>query len=187
MSIIPAFRIGVWNAWVLLLPLYLIPAVVASGKREPFSRTEPKAGPGHREKSVFVLSKVVLVLALLCSVLLPLRLGTLWFYVGLPTSLFGIAMYVIVSINIARTPAGKPFTKGLYRYSRHPMYVAAVPAFVGPAIAAASWLFLLLSVLLIVTHFMNAIAEERQCLEAYGSTYREYLERTPRWIGLPKS
>jgi protein-S-isoprenylcysteine O-methyltransferase Ste14 len=63
----------------------------------------------------------------------------------------------------------------------------SIPAFVGAGIAAASWLFLLLSGLFVVTHFMNAISEERQCLEAYGSNYQDYLDRTPRWLGLPKS
>jgi protein-S-isoprenylcysteine O-methyltransferase Ste14 len=30
-------------------------------------------------------------------------------------------------------------------------------------------------------------AEERFLLEKYGDVYREYLNRTPRWIGIPKS
>jgi protein-S-isoprenylcysteine O-methyltransferase Ste14 len=30
-------------------------------------------------------------------------------------------------------------------------------------------------------------AEERFLLEKYGDTYREYMNRTPRWIGIPKS
>jgi protein-S-isoprenylcysteine O-methyltransferase Ste14 len=34
---------------------------------------------------------------------------------------------------------------------------------------------------------ISIIDEERYCLEKYGSTYCKYLERTPRWLGLPKS
>ena len=29
--------------------------------------------------------------------------------------------------------------------------------------------------------------EEAQCLGHYGAAYREYMDRTPRWIGIPKS
>jgi protein-S-isoprenylcysteine O-methyltransferase Ste14 len=29
--------------------------------------------------------------------------------------------------------------------------------------------------------------EEAQCLWHYGAAYREYKNRTPRWIGIPKS
>jgi len=187
MSLIPAFEIGVWNTWLLMLPLFLIPAILTSVKKGLFRKTESITNLSRREKRVFVLSKVVLVLTFLYSIFLPLRIGTLWFYIGLPISLLGIAMYIIVSVNIANTPADRPATKGLYRYSRHPMYIASIPALVGAGIASASWLFLFLSVLFALTHLMNGIFEERLCLEAYGSDYQEYLDRTPRWIGLPKS
>jgi protein-S-isoprenylcysteine O-methyltransferase Ste14 len=187
MSATPAFEIGVWNVWLLMLPLFLIPAIMSSVKKELFKKTESTANLSRREKRVFVVSKIVLVLAFLYSIFLPLRLGTLWFYIGLPISLLGIAMYIIVSVNIANTPVDTPVTKGLYRYSRHPMYMASIPDLIGTGIASASWLFLLLSILFAVTHLMNGIYEERLCLVAYGSVYQEYLDRTPRWIGLPKS
>lgn len=186
MPLIPAFEIGVWNAWILILPLFLIPAIMSFIKKGLFEKTESTANLSKREQGVFVLSKVVLILAFLYTIFLPLKLGTIWFYTGLPISLFGIAMYIVVSVNIANTPINKPVTRGLYRYSRHPMYLASIPALVGAGIASASWIFLLLSVIFTITHFMNAIFEERLCLDAYDRLYREYLERTPRWIGIPK-
>jgi protein-S-isoprenylcysteine O-methyltransferase Ste14 len=186
MSAVPAFEIGVWNAWLLMLPLVLIPAILASVKKGLFKKTESTAKLSKAEKMVFRFSKVFLVLLFLYSIFLPLKLGTLWFYVGLPISLLGIVMYIIVSVNIANTQVDRPVTTGLYRYSRHPMYVTSFIAPVGAGIATASWLFLLLSVLCIITHFMNGIFEERLCLEAYGSEYQEYSDRTPRWIGIPK-
>jgi protein-S-isoprenylcysteine O-methyltransferase Ste14 len=186
MSLIPAFEIGIWNVWLLMFPLVLIPPIMASVKKGLFKKTESTVNLSKIEKRVFAFSKVVLVLSFFYSIFLPLSLGTLWFYVGLPISLLGIAMYIVVSVNIANTPVGGPVTTGLYRYSRHPMYVASFPALVGAGIASASWLFLLLAILVTITHFMNAIFEERLCLEAYGGVYQEYLDRTPRWIGVPK-
>ena len=186
MALIPAFEIGLWNAWLLMLLLFLIPAIMGFIKKGLFKKTESTANLSKKERNVFVLSKVVLVLAFLYSIFLPLKLGTLWFYIGLPISLLGIVMYVIVSVNIVNTPVDSPVTKGLYKYSRHPMYIASIPALIGAGIASASWLFLLLSVLFAVTHFINGIFEERLCLGAYGSVYQDYLERTPRWIGIPK-
>jgi len=32
-----------------------------------------------------------------------------------------------------------------------------------------------------------AVGEEHFCLEKYGDAYREYIDKTPRWLGLPKS
>jgi protein-S-isoprenylcysteine O-methyltransferase Ste14 len=67
------------------------------------------------------------------------------------------------------------------------MYVAMFVQFIGTAIAAASWLFLLLSLMTFFALWAVVIVEERTCLEKYGDAYREYMERTPRWIGIPKS
>jgi protein-S-isoprenylcysteine O-methyltransferase Ste14 len=187
MSLIPAFDIGVWNAWLLMLPLALIPAISASVKKGLFKKTESTAKLSKTEKVIFRFSKVFLMLLFFYSIFLPLKLGTLWLYVGLPISLLGIVMYIIVSVNIATTPVDRPATTGIYRYSRHPMYITSFITPIGTGIASASWLFLLLSVICIITHFINGISEERICLEVYGSHYKEYLDRTPRWIGIPKS
>jgi protein-S-isoprenylcysteine O-methyltransferase Ste14 len=57
---------------------------------------------------------------------------------------------------------------------------------IGMVVACTSWLYLLLTVVLLI--LLNAIlsAEERYCLETYGDAYRKYMSRTPRWIGIPK-
>ena len=187
MSLIPAFAIGVWNAWLLMLLLFLIPMIMTSVKKGVFKKTESNANLSRTEKRVFGLSKIALMLTFLYSIFLPLKLGTAWFYTGLPISLLGIVMYIVISVNIATTPVDEPATRGMYRYSRHPMYVFGFLAPLGAGIAAASWLFILLTIIMIITHCMNGIPEERSCLAAFGDTYREYMDRTPRWVGLPKS
>lgn len=187
MSAVPAFEIGIWNAWILMILLMLIPIIMSSVKKGLFKQTESTDKFSKSEKRIFTFSKVVLMLTSLYSIFLPLKLGTTWLYVGLPISLLGIIMYIIVSVNIAITPVNEPVTKGLYRYSRHPMYVFGFLTPLGAGIASASWLFILLSIILIITHFLNGIPEERLCLAAYGDTYREYMKRTPRWLGIPKT
>jgi protein-S-isoprenylcysteine O-methyltransferase Ste14 len=59
---------------------------------------------------------------------------------------------------------------------------------VGIGIACASWVFLLVAIVFAVAQMhILAIPEERFCLEKYGDAYREYMARTPRWVGIPKS
>jgi protein-S-isoprenylcysteine O-methyltransferase Ste14 len=139
------------------------------------------------EKRVFMISMVVMLLILVYSVFLPLKLGTVWFYAGLAIYLVGLVLYLTAIVNIVTTPLGQPFTKGIYRYSRHPMMFSSFITFVGASIASASWILLLLSVVFMVLQTTEAIAEERGCLETYGDKYQKYLNRTPRWIGIPKS
>ncbi len=191
MSLIPAFEIGIWNAWILMLyfPLHglimiVIDKLVGVGNINkkmtdvPFTRTEKK-----------ILNSMVILILLACiySIFLPLKLGTSWFYTGLPIYLMGLFMFIVAIVNIAVTPEGKPFTKGAYRYSRHPMTFWGNIMHLGVSIASASWVFLLFSAVVTILFHYLVIAEERGCLEYYGDSYQEYINRTPRWIGIPKS
>ena len=191
MSWSPPFEIGLWNAWILMLYLPLHPLIMTVvDKAVGTGEILKKMGdvPYEKgEKRVSVIYMVVLLVLLAYSVFLPLKLGTVWFYAGFTTYLVGLVMFLTAIVNIATTPLGQPFTQGMYHYSRHPMFFSGPITFVGVSVASASWIFLLLSVVIIVLQTSLAIAEERGCLETYGDEYQEYLKRTPRWIGIPKS
>ena len=133
-------------------------------------------------------SKIIYLPAVVYSIFLPLKLGTTWFYVGFPIALVGLIMLLTVWVSFATTPFDdEPITTGLYRYSRHPMYLTSFLMDIGISIACASWLFLVLSIASVLfAHIRFAGFEERLCLEKYGDAYREYMDRTPRWIGMPK-
>jgi protein-S-isoprenylcysteine O-methyltransferase Ste14 len=66
------------------------------------------------------------------------------------------------------------------------MYLAMLISFFGIGIACASWLFLLLMLVLMIVMITQVSGEEHSCLALYGEQYRQYLDRTPRWLGIPK-
>lgn len=139
------------------------------------------------EKLAFIGANVLGFILVFYSIFLPLKLDTAWFYIGITIYLFGLVTFIMAIVNIATTPLGEPFIKGLYRYSRHPMVFFSFFTFIGIGIATASWLFLLLSIVVIILFTIYVVAEERGCCEQYGDNYREYMNRTPRWIGIPKT
>ncbi len=189
MSLVPAFEIGIWNAWIFVLyslvPVFLLPLINKSaGKKEKVSIASVY---NRREMTILYAYHIIAFVLLIYSVFLPLKLGTVWLYTGLPIALLGLAFYTMVMVSFATTPIDREvMTKGLYRYSRHPMYLSSSLAYIGVGIACASWLFLLLSVAYTVLSLISAIAEERFLLKKYGDAYRKYMKRTPRWIGIPK-
>lgn len=77
--------------------------------------------------------------------------------------------------------------KGIYAISRHPAYLGFFLAYAGIGIACASWVFLLCALVWIGSWHFGVVAEERMLLEKHGDAYRHYMDRTPRWIGLPRS
>lgn len=125
------------------------------------------------------------LLAMGYSVFLPLLPGTIWFYGGLAIFIIGLILLATATFSFITTPAELLIKKGVYRFSRHPMYLATFFICLGSGIASASWLFIFFSLILAFCFHQEALIEERYCLEKYGSDYQEYLNRVPRWIGIP--
>jgi len=191
MSLVPKFEIGWWNAWILTLYFLLHPLIMllidkAVGTGDIFKKMGTPAY-NKTERIIDIFQTVLFFGLFICSIFLPLQLGTAWFYVGLTLCVLGVVAWTIAIVNIADIPLGEPWTKGLYRYSRHPMILAGFLILIGAGVASASWVFLLLSIVYIVLSAILAIAEERHCLEKFGNSYRDYVNRIPRWIGIPKS
>jgi len=150
-------------------------------------RTVPNVPKTRAER---ISDKIYLPLALVSmvySVFLPIKLGTLWFYVGLAIWFFSLVIGIISFVSFGTTPPDELVTKGTYRISRNPACLSGFLADVCIGIACASWVFLLYAVVDITLMHISMEAEERFLLEKYGDAYREYMNRTPRWIGIPKS
>ncbi len=188
MSLIPEFELGLWNAWIFMVPSLLLTLFALHLLKE---KGAPGGGEGPRLSKptllFFIVSKFIYFAAVAYSVFLPLKLGTIWFYVGLPITLTGLVGFIVLLVNWANTPAGEPVTRGLYRYSRHPMYVTSFLLLLGVSIASASWVFLLFPIIEGAGAVYFIKMEEDFTLGHYGAAYREYMNRTPRWIGIPKS
>ena len=188
MSLVPAFDIGVWNAW-LFMSIFLLQwlAVSLVGKRV-YQRTGHPADMkrSQSDQRVGRAAMIIWLTATTYSIFLPLQLGTIWFYVGLGVFLSGLIIIIIATLNFAKVPHDKPITRGLYRFSRHPMYLSMFLIYIGTSLASASWLFFLLTIATVALIRPEMALEERYCLEKYGDAYRNYMNKTPRWIGVPR-
>lgn len=189
MKLIPAFELGLLNAWIFMILDALITPVFLRIIKERKQPDTEKAVSGMSSKAIltYYFSKVMVIPALIYSFFLPLKTGSAWFYTGLPITLIGLIVSSIILIQWSNSPPDKPITGGLYRFSRHPMYVATFIVYIGVGIACESWVFLLLALLNAGGSLVFVKPEEQMTIEIYGDTYQEYMDRTPRWIGLPKS
>jgi len=189
MSWIPAFEIGVWNAWIFMIWLLIQNFGVMLVSKDLYQRAgiPPDMKPSQTYKIISYISIPLWLLPTAYSIFLPLKLGTLWFAIGLTIFLLGLIINLVATINFATTPIKELVTSGVYRHSRHPLYVAHFLIYLSVSIASTSWVFLLLTVILAVGLSLSVTDEERYCLEKYGDTYREYMNKTPRWIGITKT
>ncbi len=185
MSLLPDFEIGMWNAWIFMLPVIAItlfgPKIL--GERE----CEEDLGLTTKEKKISNAGSILPFVLVAYSIFLPIKLGTAWFFAGCLIYLLGAIIMTMAIFDFRTTVADKPVTKGVYRFSRNPMYLGTFLFFGGTGIACLSWVFLILTGVFIVLLHIVVVSEERSCLQKYGNAYLEYMNRIPRWIGMPKS
>jgi len=189
MSLSPAFELGLWNAWIFMLPsLFISPLLLWLFHRDVWKDIAKKAGssaPTYKRLGYAIT--IVFYVLVAYSFFLPLKLSTVWIYVGLCVFLPGVIFDIMAMISFAKTPLDKPVTRGIYRVSRNPIYFGQFLVCMGIGIACLSWIFLLYGAIFLIIVNLSVSAEERFCLEKYGDAYRKYMDRTPRWIGIPKS
>jgi protein-S-isoprenylcysteine O-methyltransferase Ste14 len=79
-------------------------------------------------------------------------------------------------------PASALVTRGIFRFSRNPMYVGLVLGVAGLAILLASDWMLVMTVVLSLTLHVGVVRREERYLEGkFGDAYRDYCARVPRY------
>ena len=189
MSLIPAFKIGICNAWMFMsVFLFQMLAIMLINRHvRERSHVPPEARLNKFERNIGIIGNFIWLLALSYSVFLPLQSGTTWFYIGHAVFLIGFILMAIATYNFIVTPTDHLITKGAYKFSRHPMYLATFFICLGAGIAALSWLFIVFSIIMVLCFYQEALIEERFCLNKYGNAYQDYINKTPRLIGVPSN
>jgi len=137
---------------------------------------------------LFVLFFIVWIVDCFFYELSQILFQNLSLYIRLPFAIivFGFAGYLakaslkIVFDEVREKP--EVIDKGVFRYVRHPMYLAAILLYV----AFLIFKFSLASffVWIVIIHFYHFIAsyEEKLLLEKFGSEYEKYRQSVPMWI-----
>lgn len=111
--------------------------------------------------------------------------------VGYVIGLAGVALLAWALITLKRADttflpdvaATRLVTHGPFRRWRNPMYLGNALILLGLAeITKVIWLVVLTPVFVILVTWLAILPEERHLEERFGEPYREYKERSRRWI-----
>ena len=183
-----AFKIGIGNAWVFMsiFLLQMIALFLLNKRAWERSHIPKEVKRNKLERNAGIIGNIVWLLALIYSIFLPLQLWTIWFYVGFIVFITGLILLTVATYNFVTAEIDQLIQKGVYKISRHPMYLATFLICLGTAIATKSWLFTILSTIMVLCFYQESLIEEKHCLNRYGNNYKDYVEITPRIIGIPK-
>jgi protein-S-isoprenylcysteine O-methyltransferase Ste14 len=103
----------------------------------------------------------------------------------------GLAIYAWCALDFARA-AGTPapidppkalVARGLYRFSRNPMYIGVLSMLAAQALYFGSgWLWLYAALILAAFHSFVVLYEEPTLTRSFGAVYQHYVATVPRWL-----
>jgi len=164
------------------------------------NKRKPAAGesrPQDRSSYAFLMWVVALSVAVACFCALNVRGATfknervVCFWVGTVVMVAGgfLRRYCFRTLGehfqpVVNVVASQPVIEiGLYRWIRHPSYLAAYFLFLGFGLALANWLSLAIIFLGVTLGYGYRIhVVEKALAETLGAPYREYMKRTKRLI-----
>ena len=93
---------------------------------------------------------------------------------------FGALVFLLCAgqVYVHKFTDRKPAVGGLYRWIRHPQYLALAMAGIGLAILWPRFLTAALWAVMVTLYYLLAGDEERRMVARFGDQYREYMEKT---------
>ena len=183
MELFPALKLGWLNGWIALALLALVDGFLFLIFPKPVvRRLWDRSGWSPKQTVFTVLGKLTAAGGVILMVFTPLKLGMPVFYVGAALVAAALAGVAKALIDFRNTPPDQPVSRGLYKISRHPQIVMSSLVLLGAAIAIGSWTVVILWVISRLLSHAGILAEEEICLKQYGESYREYMQRVPRYF-----
>jgi protein-S-isoprenylcysteine O-methyltransferase Ste14 len=181
----------------LLSVVMVPPAIVHWLVVHSFARFWRRIGPPT--SYIMLIALYIAVAAAMYAVsgpILAVEFGTNWILLGLAVVVYLASASIEVrcrrmlsarmlmggpELNPKSGP-GKLLTEGIYGRVRHPRYAAVLLGMTAVALFC-NYLGLYVIVALTVPGlYVVAVLEERELLERFGTEYRDYMERVPRFV-----
>lgn len=172
------------NAFILMLPFFFIRLIMLPTlNREAARRASDFAPTYGGERFASTIYQLTSVAIFIYPFFMRVELDFSWqFWVGAVCYVLGIVLQAASVYAFAAPDENGLCTKGVYRFSRNPMYVAYFFVFIGITALSKSPLLLSLTVMFQVSGHWIILSEERWCLNQFGEAYENYMQRVRRYI-----
>jgi protein-S-isoprenylcysteine O-methyltransferase Ste14 len=185
MDLLPKFQIGLLNGWLPLL-IYFIGLIISVSLYSKEARTWLFNNPRGTKKGILMVlrlfGQIAMVAFIGMLVFSPLKTHDPVFLVGAGLFIIGFGSEMRALHYFRKTPVGEPVVKGPYRVSRNPQWLGLFLTLLGSAVATGVWLYIGIIIIVGFIYHIQILDEEKACLEKYGDSYREYMNRIPRYI-----
>jgi len=183
MEIFPKISIVLSGGWILTVIYLLVNIGLPLSKKGSLKRllTPSKQYTSFNEKMFYVFSQLSWFVTLFLPIIYPIKINLSNFIPGIIIYTIGTLFTILSLHSYIYTPLNQPVKKGIYQFSRNPIYASYNILGFGIAILTGSWIIFIVHIIEIFTcHFM-VLDEEKYCIEKYGYAYQTYMQKVPRY------
>ncbi|XFA98659.1 isoprenylcysteine carboxylmethyltransferase family protein [Candidatus Izemoplasma sp. B36] len=182
MKFLPEFGIFWMNGFLFILPMLFIRLTLPKlMKRQTSNKLDyfpPVIGIERIAlKAYFILNTTIVFSPLLFHVRFENTIIVLIFIIC-----YSLGIIILTLSVITFSESNSITTKGIYKYSRNPMYIAYFLIYLAVALSVGSILFLVIVILYqVAVHFL-ILSEERWCKENFKEAYNTYCAKVNRYL-----
>lgn len=164
------FGFGLLGAWWFSL-IYII---FAYGLWFIFPKfVQIRFGNTPKIKYVSTIYKYLYLILLISSIFILFDIN-INFYIGVIIYIIGLFIYISGIFYFSINEVDLIVSSGIYRYSRHPVYLGFFIMWFGVAVSTLNIIILLLILVIGFFSYKIALAEEKNCIKKYGNNYLGY-------------
>lgn len=172
------------NAFLLLIPFLLIRFLfLGMLDKQAVSRAALFAPLEGTERLYYYIYQLATLVLFIYPFFIKVHLDWNWLMIiGGMIYLLGCLVCILATYAFARPEKNGLNKKGIYKFSRNPMYVGYFIYFFGLAVLCESLiLFSTLALFQFSAHWI-ILSEERWCRQSFGKSYEEYCLKVRRYI-----
>jgi len=170
---------AIWTLLPVLLIRYALPNLFDKDALKRLAHFPPFIG---KEKWAFWIYQLTNAAMILRLYFLEIKLDESFPFLSAAIYLLGIIGYGISVSRFSKPSKRGLKTGGPYKWSRNPMYVAYFVAFLGCVFLTNSFSLLMILIAFQVSVHWLILAEERWCLETFGTRYEDYMKKVGRYF-----
>ena len=180
------------TAWYFRLVYVHILSFVISGLLFGIIRAERMGPPTGKSWVMIALIGVIIGWVLMWFVSFIINLA---FWIGFGIIVFGEVVYALGYIAMREHPEKEKTVVdwGIYKINRHSHVLAGIICLLGvivmgwnPTSVTYKVLWVYFIFYIVASHFY-VLNEEKVNIEKFGQEYVDYMNKTPRYVGIPKS
>ena len=183
MELFPKFLIDFFGGWLLTLFYLIVNLGLPLSKKRSLKRllTPAKIHKTFNEKILYIVAQSSWFGTIFLPIIYSIKMNSDIFTYGIIIFIIGTIFTVISLHNFITTPLNEQIKKGLYRYSRNPIYASYNIFGFSMALLTGSWIIFILHIIEIITCHLMVLDEEKYCITKFGDEYKSYMEKVPRY------